>query len=97
MPDVNKFAATAKEVSTVIAEQDSNSRQIKWVVKVMDEQTVKKMSILDLVRTRICNAHIVIISILSKVIIISRLWQLYFVKDDTFLNALVYETVCKIS
>ena len=54
MPDVNKFAATAKEVSTVIAEQDSNSRQIKWVVKVMDEQTVKEMSIVDLFRTRIC-------------------------------------------
>ena len=54
MPDVNKFAATAKEVSTVTAEQDSNSRQIKWVVKVMDEQTVKKMSIVDFVRTLIC-------------------------------------------
>ena len=54
MPDVNKFAATAKEVSIVIAEQDSNSRQIKWVVKVMDEQTVKKMSIVHLVGTRIC-------------------------------------------
>jgi len=33
---VNRFVTTLQEASTVIAEQDSNLKLIKWAVKVRD-------------------------------------------------------------